>query len=89
VQLGAVGIEGAGEEVAPEGAELGKVARPVAAVAGGGGQGIRSNGRHDESCLVSGDFRSQRNALFSALADSFRRESLKEGFNCSYRSRYW
>jgi hypothetical protein len=56
VQLGPVRIEGFGEELAPKSADLGEMGRPVTARAGRGWQGVRRYGRHDESCLLSGDF---------------------------------
>jgi hypothetical protein len=72
MKLGAIGIEGAGEELAPKGAEFGEVTRLVAAHAGRGGQGVRNNGRHDESCLFPATSVAW-DALFSALTGSFGR----------------
>jgi ATP-binding cassette ChvD family protein len=82
MKLGAIGIEGAGEELAPKGAEFGEVTRPVAAHAGRGGQGVRNNGRHDESCLLSGDFRRMGRALFGADGQ-FRTLIIKTRFQLS------
>jgi hypothetical protein len=88
VELRPVGIEGPGEELAPEGAEVGEGARPSIADAGRGGKRARSDARHDESCLFSGDFcRAKR--FLGALTGSFGRKSLKEGFNCRYPYWYW
>jgi hypothetical protein len=73
-----VGIEGAGEELAAEGADFGEGARP--SVADRRAQGARCDARHDESCLFWPLL--SRKTLSGALTGSFERKLLKEGFNC-------
>jgi hypothetical protein len=81
MQLRPVRIEGPGEELAPEGADFDEGTSPAAASAGREDQEVRSDARHDESCLVFGDV-SRAKRSFPALTWSFGRKLLKVGFNC-------
>jgi hypothetical protein len=81
MQFRPVGVEGPGEKLAPEGADFGEGTWPAGAAAGRGDQEMRSDARHDESCLVFGDF-SRAKRSFPALTWSFGRKLLKLGFNC-------
>jgi hypothetical protein len=54
MQLRPVGIEGAGEELAPELADFGQRVQPSLAGVSRGAERARSDHRHDDSCLFSG-----------------------------------
>jgi hypothetical protein len=88
MQLWTIGIEGAGEELAPKGAKFDKVARPVAACDPWGGQGVRGDGRHDESCLLAGDFCRAERALLDADRQ-FRTLIIKTRFQLSVSLPKW
>jgi hypothetical protein len=81
MQFRPVGIERPGEEQVPEAPDFGEQARFAVLMVHDAGR--RCESRHDGPAFLSGDFcRAQR--FFFALAGSFWRESLKEGFNCCY-----
>jgi hypothetical protein len=88
MQFRPVGIKSPGEELAPEGADFGEGTWPADACACRGDHEVRSDARHDESCLVFGDF-SRAKRSFPALTWSFGRKLLKVGFNCPDPHRLW
>jgi hypothetical protein len=80
MQFRPVGVECPGEELAPESLEFADgVGLSVAAFRRG--EGYRADSRHDEPAFFVRRLLSH-GALFWALAASFRRDLLKEGFNC-------
>src|SRR5258708_5104380 len=82
VQFRPVRVECFGEELAPESKDFSERIGPVPAVRAGR-KGFRGDHCHDVPAFFVRRLRS-RGALFWALAGSFWRESLKEGFNCRY-----
>jgi hypothetical protein len=83
MQFRSVGIEGPGEELAPESPEFTKGVGLSDAACRRGGVRCRADSRHDEPAFFVRRLLS-RGALFGALARSFGQELLKEGFNCLY-----
>jgi hypothetical protein len=82
MQFRPVGIEGAGEELAPEGANSSKSMGRLAAV-GRGAEGCGREGYHDAPACLLAAYAAQ-SALFGAESQ-LSPDLLKQGFNCRDR----
>jgi hypothetical protein len=81
MQFRPVGVECPGEELPPKGLNFSKKAGPLIAALRWVRKRCRAECRHDEPAFFVRRLLS-RGALFGALAGSFGRKLLKEGFNC-------